>query len=469
MRRALLVAVVAAVMIAGFLAWRTRSASSATAGVGGSAPSAAHASRGAELADASPDRARTAATQTAQDAHAQPAKPRAWGERALEVRVVRDEDGSPLAGAVVTTTHDAATADDPRTTGADGIARWSRVDAQRWNVIASADGRASANAGARAMPGEPTTRVELRLALQRDVRVRLVDARGADVSPAVLGLDPDAAQGVGLALGAECGAPGERFDARGADAARSRPDSWNGKRFGWLLSIRGAGAGCVHVLLGDAVVVAEPLPAGARELAIPVDRAAFERVVTPLVVRVAAEAGRAPVEGAEVLVTRTYGAPRTLRTDADGTARIDGFTAGDCTVRATAPGFAPASVRASRPFADDVLVLLRPGHVVAGVVLDADGRSAAGVALSAYAGTDLGQVASPVGRTRSGPDGRFAFDPIAGVEILLCLDEFGIDRGYVPKRENLSKSSQIVDIRRDARDVVVQMGRPVDPHDLLGH
>jgi hypothetical protein len=99
-------------------------------------------------------------------------------------------------------------------------------------------------------------------------------------------------------------------------------------------------------------------------------------------------------------------------TDVAGTFRLAGLAPGTFAVTAEKPGYHPALRRASIP-GDPLAVTLEPLGAIAGTVLLADGRPAAGASVRA-ASTDHGAVAA------AAADGRFRLPVPAGAYVVLA-------------------------------------------------
>jgi hypothetical protein len=210
---------------------------------------------------------------------------------------------------------------------------------------------------------------------------------------------------------------------------------------------------CAHLVVGDVIVASAPLAADACELVLRADPALLERAFGPIDVLVTA----ADVPLPDVRVRALLG-DRVLaeaRTAADGRAQLARVPAGDFTVQCAAPGFATSSVHVRRPVAEAVVVALRRGFRVEGLVVGPDGAPRGDVPLRAYDAAELGRVASSIGTAFSAADGTFAFEALAAQEVLVCVDEHRSDRAFLPPRGSLPRACTLVAAAGGARDVVV--------------
>ncbi len=430
------------------------SAASSSAAPTRAAPSSAAPSRAAPT-----DSAATLPTSTATE------KPSAWGERAgsVAVRVVRDEDGAPIADARV---HFGDERGVP--TDANGMARvpFPRDILELLErrtpgspppalpaIVVRAPGRAESSATAPSPDTMSVPTVVVRLAAARTVRVRLADPSGAPLDAQAIGID-DAALVVTLGLGATCGLVGGTFDGGGGPLYRVRPESWDGSRFAWTVEVRGTGSPCLHALLGDEILAAEPLPPALLDVVLRVDPAAFARAAAPFAVLVTDDAQR-PLAHARVVAKLAHGPEIVRETGADGRARVEHALATEFGLAVAADGFVAAEQRVGRPIRADVVVRLVPGRAVRGHVVDKDGhpfRNQVGL----YRATQLGTRTQPIATTEADAQGRFEFLSAPRDALVVVGLGSGDGRGFLPPRESLPPTATWIDAGADASDVSVQ-------------
>lgn len=364
------------------------------------------------------------------------------GKDEVAVRVVRDEDGAPIAGAIVS-----YVGERDRATDAEGYAYFPR--GADTSVAARATGRATAAGGYSQLEAAPF--VLLKLSVLRDVRVELVDAAGAP-----LALERDVSSALRVAVRSTCAAAGSAYDASGTVPARVSRD---GDGPAWKLEIRAPGGACVHALLGETVVGARDVAATDARATIAVDAAALEsarsRASEPFVVRVSNGATATPVPNARVVVRVGPGRDVELRTAMDGRARFEGVLAGELTVAASADGYAPAEILVTRPIRSDVEIALVVGRSISGLALDGDGRPVPGARLGVYAASRLGGVTQPIVVVETGADGTFESVGLAREELVVVAIGSGDGRGYLPRRDALPPTATIVAAGADTGDVRV--------------
>lgn len=396
-------------------------------------------------------------------------EPKRFQSGVIEVRVVHDEDGTPFDGVRVSLTPALLDAVRPAkgTTDAQGVAVFEGLTDTYWDVLAEAEGCVAMRGGAPIQPEHPNASVEVRLAMQRDVLVRLVDAAGRDLSAADIGLAAEDAGNLALVLGASCSIPGERYVLTGAPAHRSRSASSAAAPFRWQLEIRGRGTACVHVLLGDVVLAAEPLDPRASEALVRIDPAVIRGAVTPIGVRVVTTRGEVPVEGARV---RFEGPRRKVvdrLTDKEGRASFDGLVVGSLTLRVAAEGFAPASVSVQRPVEGEVLVRLEVARSIAGVVLDQDGRPMARAVVGIYRPNPAGvsRTVAPSELAITELDGTFRFVNVHGGEYVVGVGGQSADgRRVLPERDARAIDAAYAECSEgDVLGLVLYGYRPVNP------
>ncbi|MCY2960790.1 MAG: carboxypeptidase-like regulatory domain-containing protein [Planctomycetota bacterium] len=382
------------------------------------------------------------------------AKPADFTTVDLEVRVVRDEDGSPIAGAAVWTGNGAQEEpDDAQRSGPDGVTRWQLSGTRTWNVHARAPGRTPAREQGRYTAGSPAQAVVLRLVAQREVRVRLVDTRGVELTPESLGFDVGAAQAVTIAASGACGDAGGTFDARGGPKHRATPESWRGGRFAWRVEISGTEPACLHALVGDLILASQHVEVATTDVALVVDPALFARASSPFVVRVVTESDGRWIANARVTVKTAQGSGIELVTDAEGRARFERVLAGEFDVCALANGYARLEQRVRRPLQEEIVLRLPPGRKVEGRVVGPHGASVAKKKIAAYSARSLGGLTRPIATAESDLEGRFEFVGITTDAIVVCamVDDEG--SGFLPQRENLPPTCAYVEAGGDASGI----------------
>lgn len=343
-------------------------------------------------------------------------------------RVVRAEDGAPIAGLRVELKHGEtffAAPGQSQRTDAEGLARFERLEPGAWEATAIADGRSPGIATVVVPPGAASELVEIRLHLPREVLVRLVDAHGADIDPADYGLDATKEVGIAIALGATCGSVGSAFEAGGVPSYRTRWLRSRATPLRWTLELKGAGACCVHAVLGPTVIAAAPLDDWAREVALVVDRDVWLAAYTPVVVRVVGAADGLPIAGAHVTFGCAVARSVRCETDAEGRARAEKLLCGEIDLTVGAPGHALAKSTLTRPVQGEHVVRLQIARRIAGVLLDQDGaplgRGIVGVYASVMEGPNDALYSA-----RTEADGSFEAVGLAQTLYVLRMQPWGV-------------------------------------------
>lgn len=384
----------------------------------------------------------------------------------LAVRVVRAEDGEPIADAHVGLALSPGVRGplpEPRTTDARGDAELSGIEDGFYDLVASAPGRAVKKREVVFFRGGPDRPIEVRLEFQRDVLVRLVDARGTDLSPTDFGLAHDTDVGIGIALGARCGAAGARFESGEVPTYRSSWIDSKTQPFTWKLQILGRDSGCVHALFGDVVVAAQALDERATEIAVVLDREAWNRALGPVVVRVVDDVHREPVAGARIAFACGSGDETVRDADAEGRVQLDDVPCGQLVLQVRGPGYATQRVPVRRPVRAEVVVRLRPARRIDGVLRDLEGRPIAGVAVLVWTERAIGEarssgtVASPLAGRATSADGTFSFDELAADEYMVGWNADGSRRMPPPNADDAFAAADCT--RGDAVGIVLRGAR----------
>ncbi len=303
----------------------------------------------------------------------------------LRGRVVRDEDGEPIAGVLV----DASLADagQPTESFAAGPAvSWATTNAAgefgclipadgRWTVQASTLGRDPVTRDVLVRERTPEEFVELRMSSLRVLAVRLVDARGAPASAAALGLDPLFEDRVRVVLAERCVAPGAVVPTSSLLPLRARAAG----TFAWTVEAAGAAGRCLCVALGDAVIAAHLLTRGETEVALRIDAADVALAMGSCAIEAVDERTGTPVAGGTVRMILPGGVALERVLDAAGRASIRSCPRGEARIEVLADGFAPGERRVAVPGDAVHVIRLQPARRLAGVVLDASGAPAARV------------------------------------------------------------------------------------------
>lgn len=326
----------------------------------------------------------------------------------VEVRVVRDEDGTPIRDASVTI--DFTNGGETNSTDALGLAVFTNVGLPV-RVTASATGRPPVSRSVLLGPGLPRASVELRAFVERELTVRVLDPNGAPFRPEDWGIDVSSAQRVGILLTNRCGALGQPLDFADVILHSARSVAEFGA-YAWRVRVRGAVDGCIDVFLGDVTIGTHTIVADETEIGVRVDPSAIDSALAPIVVCVLDAITGSPIAGAQAEFRKVTTREPRMTTGHDGCLRVPLARASRTTAIVRAPGYAAAKCVIERPIPDRIVVRLKPGRRVAGRVVDQNGAPLAGVRVT-LKGLDLARDAS------TGPDGTFeiAEAPAAEFEV----------------------------------------------------
>jgi len=375
--------------------------------------------------------------------------------RFVDVCVVRDEDGKPIPDANVRFGEIRG-----QLTNTEGVARLPFPEMVHLThgglpqIIVSAPARAEVEVPAPDQDRASVPMVTVRLVARREVRVRLSGKTGEWIDPPALGFD-DAALAVTLGLASTCGQVGDTFDGRGAPPYRVAPESRDGARFGWKMEVRGTDTLCLHALLGDEILAAQPLQPGTLEVSLTVDPIALARAAEAFVVLVT-DGDQHAVAHARVVARLPHGAEVVRETGDDGRARFERVLATDFDLAVTADGFVAAGQRVRRPIREDVAVRLAPGRVLRGTTVDERGKPFSWAKLGLYRATQLGARTQPIATVESDAHGHFEFRASPRDALVIVALGSGDGNGYLPPRESLPATATWVEAGADAGELSVR-------------
>jgi len=329
---------------------------------------------------------------------------------AIEVSVVRDEDGSPIEGAeVVIAPHGPWDHIPALATRDDGTVRQSGLRLGSWVVRATSPRRAERVEFVSLSSESSQASVNLRLqhaALVRDVHVRIVDAQGQLATPQTPGIDAPITSLLGVALAPQCQRPGSRMsDNHSATrvSSESVPDGLH-----WKIPLRDDRTAFIHLLLAERVVSAHEVSAG-QDLVefLAQDLAAATSACDVLVLDTADDA---PVVGAKVVFH--FGNRKWTRTsDEEGRVGFGLVPLGETTLTVDAPKYASLRQNVQIPLSAPLVLRLGAPRRIHGIVVDGSGEPIENVPLILQSEDEakLRMGTSYTFGAKSGPDGRFEY------------------------------------------------------------
>lgn len=371
-----------------------------------------------ELASASePDVPRTAASEPLESASREPAlrTEAASGPGTVEVRVVRAEDGSPIADAEVLVAPFGPWDHLPRIrTGRDGTVVQSGLILGQWTARAVAVDRSERVEFVTLTHANSQASVVLKLPYlvrEREVHVRLVDELGQLATSGSPGIGPGIANMLRVAFGPECASPGSAYSgnrsAGYADLGRSTA------ALQWTIPLRSDRPVCVHLLLADRVVGARELLGGQTEVEFLVQDLSL--VTGSCEVILVNDLDDSPMPGVQLSVDPGSNTTWTLTSDVEGRVRIGRLPLGQATFTASAPGFATARRKVQIPMSAPLVLRLGAPRRLQGVVLDASGAGIENVPITVEPDEDVFQHLGNryVYGALSGPGGHFEFSTLS--------------------------------------------------------
>ncbi len=373
----------------------------------------------------------------------------------VQVFVVRDEDSAPISGAEVRMDSGDSYWDleeeDTRTATTDsgGATAFSGVRKGFTRLTAAAVGRATATRDVWLDGDSPIAIAEIRLLVQRELRVRLVDGQGRPFRAEEWGLAEEHAALLEISISSRCGTVGQHFDPVDAPGHVARSTEQDIGPNTWRLEIHGGGEVCVHAVLGDTVVGVEALAVNAAELAIRIDPAAIDRALAPVVVRVLDDVSGTPIVGARVEFHTGSSKPIVVSTGEDGRAQADLALSSNVVATVRCADRAPVTVTIQRPPPPEFVVRLPIGRRITGRIVDPDGKAIAGARVF-LRDWESQPVDGKRATGRSAADGSFALADLAA-------DRYEVRaQTFASKGAALVRGSERVDCRYgNARGVVV--------------
>lgn len=372
-----------------------------------------------ELADGSAGPALSASTR-------EPIEPALRSWRITPVHVVRDEDGTPIVGAEVTLTYpqgeDVVTV--VKATDASGTAEFETAYLKDCTFRASADGRGTTSESFR---GETTSLdrllvrehrlrgpVKLRLSAFGEVFVRLVDDDGRDLRADSPGLDARVGSALSVRLvesSARFGEPAPAREALEQPAVREDDPTFP---FRWRLQKRSDTQDKVIATLGATVLASQSIAPRTRAVAVTIRRDALAGLLEPLVVRVVGDADDAPMPGVAVTYSDGLGRNVLQRTDEEGRARFERMFVGSGTLTLESRGFVTDRHPANALVEGDLVLRMRVGRTISGVLLDEKGVPVPNRRMTVFAFEPgaPGKLGEPIAEVNTLRDGRFQFTDV---------------------------------------------------------
>lgn len=393
---------------------------------------------------------------------------RSW--RITPVRVVRDEDDTPIAGAEVMLSYPQG--DDTvvvKTTDESGTAEFETAFLEDCTFRATVDGRGTTSESFRGKSGVAhglriprktlSGPVELRMYAFGDVLVRLVDDDGRDLREDSPGLDARTSAGLRVRLVEATPQFGDSAPARERIEGSSVREADPAFPFQWRLQMRGGDQRNVIVLLGSIVLAVQPIAPSTRAVAVCIRRDALDRLLAPIVVRVVGDADGVPMPGVAVTYTNE-GRPKVMqRTDEHGLARFARYAGGAGTLTIASPGFVTDRHPVNQVIEGDLVLRLRAGRMISGVLLDAKGVALSNkiVSLLPFETSPSKDGSAAVMDTSTLRNGVFRFTGVDPGRYRVAAGAIGLDKN----RAESSSDVVHVDCRmEDQRGVVLRKPEP---------
>jgi hypothetical protein len=342
-----------------------------------------------------------------------------WSAGVITGRVLGGPGASePIPGIVVRATSPSSTFPvPPRTTRTDREGRYEFRDLvaaswviDSWIVELDRSAFASVEIDEERMP---TAELDLLLAYDRHVEVRLVDGRGRLISADALGIDSVFLPLLGVGIARACKQPGDVFGPAETPLNRIADFSPFGERHTFDVVIKAAGGECLLALLGDRVITSRALPREATHMDLVLDAADAARVIGAVAIEVVSASAGTPVESGFVQFLLP-GATIHRDLDRGGRAHLAGVPFGTIDVVVRSPGFAAKTRRVRVPTEGDQRIELAPARRIAGRFAIEGERELGSLRPAVWLVRDpkarLGSVSCAPSR-RPAPD-EFAFDSL---------------------------------------------------------
>lgn len=380
-----------------------------------------------------------------------------WRDGRIDVRVVRESDGAPLPRAELELTLsgvDAVTVAS-RTTDDAGAACFEGLPANVWKVTATAKGYRGRSTLDGVHPKRPEGTIEIRLAIQREIAVRLVDDAGNERTTVDLERTLGDHQRVDVAGVRACGPVGSSLEPGNQryEAARGIGPVEGGDT--WRLSLHGEEPRCVAALFGDTILGCTPLEPSVVAVDVCIGADVLRDLLAPLPVLVVGELDNLPIAGALVRFEDVSGVTE-AQTDVGGRARIDARLRGGAPYTVSAAGFATARGTLVRKLGGQLLVSLAPGRRIQGFLRDENDAPLVRATVALHKADETGSRLARGGPTllRTGPDGAFTFDGLeARTYAVGGRGDLSTESGAVERPADFV----FVDCReKDALDVIVR-------------
>ncbi len=213
----------------------------------------------------------------------------------------------------------------------------------------------------------PTAEVDVLLAYDRHVLVRLVDVRGRSITADALGIDPQYANLLGVGISTRCKDHGAPMRPKEMVTSRVVDKSPEGERHTFDVVIQGVGAECVLALFSGHVLASRKVSRDDASIELVIDPRDMVRLLGSCTVEVVRAADGVPIETGKVTFR-----PPAVQIVRDlgrgGSASALGVPIGAIDIEVEVPGYGLRVMRVRVPMDEPVRVEMQPARSLTGTI-----------------------------------------------------------------------------------------------------